>query len=629
MNPKILIALVFLVFLQSVFAVNGVTLTAPHQDYYLEQDTALSAVYWISNQSGQKICLDAIVTPSDNDLDVIVASEAFCLNNTEQTTITLTLIASEETDSGSYSVDLNVIHDLGSEDHSLTVKVEQTPHIEIDDDPESEYCNTETIVIPITIENNSSETQSIELEAHAPGFLPTLEDYSIQLGAGADRELDVTIHTNDSTPAGTFYYTITSRTDSQVSIQKFEFEIESCEPIDPFTTTNFEIETPSDCINIAPGKEKSTSISLENTGDTPVKIWFSISEPNGLEIELEKDSPITLQVDERETIPVSITVSSGITTELHSITFSADSSFVSRTSSFCLVTSKPFEMELLPNNVSIEQGDDFAIVLSLKSKWNTSQSVSLSVSDSDKNASVSFSRSSVSLSKYEEKTVIVTIKTKEAIALGGHSIEFKAHNSNGTVKKRLFFSVLPEQPVPPVPPQPPQEAVIEFISYPTFVDMNIGDSKELVFIIFNDSNESLENIRVSLSGLPDGVSFVGPPQFGLDANGTVAVRGLLTVLKGPLESTEYPITLLASNAKYKDTKHLRLVISVPTETEQKEQNLLDIIITGLFGLGDNAFWIGVLILVIIVALLIISWSRDHATYQAHKERWRQTTGRYP
>lgn len=667
MKLKLLFLAVLLALLPSALAVNGITLAPPTYSLSLDSQTALNAVYGISNHSGERVCFSVSADSNENDLGLAVASPSFCLNNSEQTEITLTAIASEETPSGSFIARLTVSHDLGTELHDLNVFVKQSPLVSFSVSSGQEFCNNETISIPATVTNNSGAVQWIEVGANAPEFLPVVDKPSFSLEASQSKEIKVKMNTNSSTKTGTHFFVLNSHTAQQVSAQRFSFVVKKCEE-PPLIESGFELEVPEDCLNINPGKEKSADFTISNIGNQPITVWFSVQE-NGLEIEWDDEgkSPVTLEPEEGIRSTVQITVPEGIREALHHVTVNANSLNDSQTKNICVIASRPFSLELFPNSVMIENGNSFGVALSIENKWNTNQTVSLSALDVDEDTHVLFARTSVSLKKYERKTVIATVQTDSNSAEGLHSVRFKASNSNGIQTRLLYFTILPEIVPPEPPPGEPIEAVLDFLSYPTRIDLSAGESREIGFVVANDSNQTVSGIQLRFEGLPGNIAFVAPSRFDLAAGGTRNLRGTL-IAGSDIPSGTISVRLIASNNQFKATRRVQLELK-GIEGAEQEKNPFERLITGLVSFGSknwligliilaliigwmvwskNKFWNGLLALIVLLIILSIwlelgwsplwfvllilllwfasfavTWSKDRDSYNRHKEKWKQ------
>jgi len=667
MKLKLLFLAVLLALLPSAFAVNGITLTPPSYSLSLDSQTALNAVYGISNDSGQRVCFSVRADSNQDKLEAVVASPSFCLNNSERTDITLTAIASDETPSGSFNVRLIVSHDLGTELHDLNVLVMQSPAISFSVSSGQEFCNNKSISIPATVQNNSSAAQWIEVEANAPEFLPRVDKPSFSLEASQSKGINVKMNTNSTTKTGTHYFVLNSRTPLQVSAQRFSFTVKKCEE-EPTIESGFSLDVPSDCLNINPGKDKFADFTIDNTGNQPITVWFSIQK-NGLEIDWddENKSPVTLDPEEGIRSSIKITAPEGIKETLYHVTVNASSLNDSQTKNICVIVARPFSLDLFPNSVMIENGESFGVALSIENKWNTSQTVSLSALEIDGDTHVSFARTSVSLKKYEKKTVIATVQTDSNSLEGLHSLRFKASNSNGIQTKLLYFTVLPAGVPPEPPPTEPIEAVLDFLSYPTAIDLNAGESREIAFVVANDGNQTVSGIQLRFEGLPINIAFVGPSRFDLAAGEARSLRGTL-VVGSDIPSGTSSVRLIASNNQFKATRRVQLDLLGTKEAEQQTNPVLRII-TGLIGFGTknwvigliilaliigwmiwskNKFWTGLVALIVLLIILSIwlelgwnplwfvllilllwfasfavSWSKDHDSYNRHKEKWRQ------
>ncbi len=667
MKLKLLFLAVLLALLPSAFAVNGITLAPPSYSLSLDSQTALNAVYGISNDSGQRVCFSVRADTNQDKLETVVASPSFCLNNSERTDITLTAIASDETPNGSFNVRLIVSHDLGTELHDLNVLVLQSPAISFSVSSGAEFCSNKSISIPATVTNNSGAVQWIEVEANAPEFLPWVNKPSFSLEASQSKEIKVKMNTNSSTKTGTHYFVLNSHTAQQVSAQRFSFVVKKCEE-PPSIESGFELEIPEDCLNINPGKEKTADFTISNIGNQPITVWFSVQK-NGLEIEWddESKSPVTLDPEEGIRSSIKIKVPEGIREALHHVTVNASSLNDSQTKNICVIASRPFSMDLFPNSVMIENGESFGVALSIENKWNTSQTVSLSALEVDEDTHVSFARTSVSLKKYEKKTVIATVRTDSNSAEGLHSVRFKASNSNGIQTKLLYFTVLPVGVPPEPPPGEPIEAVLDFLSFPTRIDLNAGESREIAFVVANDSNQTVSGIQLRFEGLPMNIAFVAPSRFDLAPGETRNLRGTL-IVGSDIPTGTSSVRLIASNNQFKSTKRVQLDLK-GIESAEQEKNPFERLITGLVGFGSknwligliilaliigwmvwskNKFWTGLVALIVLLIILSIwlelgwnplwfvllilllwfasfavSWSKDHDSYNRHKEKWKQ------
>jgi len=564
------------------FIIEGfVRITADKNSFSMQEETSESIELEIFNDSKitQDITLD--VDTDDTDLIAELGSDEFSLNKNERTNVGLSIIAQEGVSSGNHEITVTMYY--GDFERTLTINVRVgSSSFASFEALETSICNDSyTLRIPVDVTNLSGSTKNITLSASNNTFLPYWEDNEITLTGSETETIDLLLHNTPSSElTGDYTIQVSAESGSSLAIDEITIELEDCEG--QVGEADFTLSVDVSSIDLSKGSAKRINYHVSNTEDFDQYIHVSI------ETDLQADYNSLIFVRANRTYYDTAIVRAGVFQDAKNYDFKIkawnDETTHERTVTVRVLSTHYFEFNVSEQDFDLRQGQTKTLSIEFKNS-DYIETFTLELENSNSKINAGLSETSFTLSPKTSKTVTLNISANEDANLGSKTLKVKAR-TNSISQKSLEVGFNVKESIPT-----PESLLLEIESYPTAMQLNPGESKELTFVIFNPA-KNVAFVNITLEDLPEGVSFeeVSEP---IASNQRKTITTVLTSSKNA-EVGEFEIPISVEAFGLRQTKHLELSIG--------QQGLFSGIIAGFLSLGESV-WLGVLALIVIIVLL--------------------------
>ncbi|GEM_PF-3377758 len=568
----------------------------------LEQGQSAATIVSLKNNSTERNCysLQASVSSRNNiEARLPEGMNSICLNADERTAFNFSVRAFNDADNDDYAASLTASDSKDSLKKSIDVEVnEDEKSIDLLAFKKNICKNKFNQTASVLVSNNSGETRTIELKAESELFIPSFEPEQIVLDAGDQEYVELKLNVNKTTATGNYSIPIIART-SEASIQSLaSFSVITCEPA---RETSLDIIVPSGCISLEKGKSVNVSARIKNIGDELQNV--SIAETSDLQATLSKGSAV-IEPDSSVFVDMNVSAAANAKSGKRTLTIWVWSETERTGADVCIEVGKNHAIEIgqLNNNLEIPRDEAEIIAFNVKNNGDFSESVSVSVSNSYAKISVTTSKSSVTVASGAVETVFVVVSPQFDADLGDREITARFGTSNGTITKKINFTVVKEKTAQKL-------NVIKVLEYPLKIVAVPGTKKEFELTIENPTEDRIVDLNAIVSGLPAGANATAAAGIVLNPHETQKVRGTIEFTQN-VQIGNYEAAFEIKNNDYKTIA--LFTATVETTTDGGTTGGL----TGLFALGSS-----VLLGLIALALIVLIVAAIGSSSKAKKQPW--------
>ncbi len=346
MNKKIIVILFGLLLIKASF---GALIVDADSPVYGENITVNLDIY---NNNDERYCYDLYAESSDNDLELKISPDSYCLSAYGRTTAKLRIDA-RDADSGLHRI---YIYDGSRKVESIDFyKENDSSNLNVWISSKNICKNKDTYVF-VNIENESSRVQEISLSADNEMLLPYFEDSEIILDGYEEENLKLYINTY-GIREGTHSVRIRIRTDYETIYKTFDIKVSDCAESD-----GFYIKT-SECFNTEKGKTKQVWFKLVNEDDYSKTIYLSLSG----DLEINYPSSVKLSANQTKYVYVDVKTKNSDSAGTHNIRIKAWSFDEEETSTFCIRVGKETDYTInVPSSIIAEECTTEVIPIEIK-----------------------------------------------------------------------------------------------------------------------------------------------------------------------------------------------------------------------------------------------------------------------
>jgi hypothetical protein len=561
----------------------------------LEQCSTYSIPMTLKNKTNARKCFDfdSESTPY-NYLSSSISQSNFCLNSNEETNLTLSVNAcgAEER---KYFVDvfdndsnlsMRFEFEVGNCNNFDGFKIEEF---------DGTICEGESKEVSVLVKNTSLVTKKIFLGADNEMVLPHFDREYINLNAGEQKIVQLTINASGLRSGTTELISLSGDAENYHIEKDLYFDVVNCSEIIKRT---FSLSAPSVCFDVRRGQKFESQFSIRresNVGDncsTTRKDYFL--NIFGATSELSYNT-VSLKEGEGKTILYSLIVPESFSAGRNYITINAtdglewnsytqnreiclnvlpqsSSSFYVRTQSKDIIWcgSNIFEVEVVNN------GD-------------LDENYSLSAFDYPSGVSVSFSENSFIVRKGTSKIIYVSVSTNTTSRVADNQkIQLKLIGST-ELTSTIYFNIKEKTTFDD----------IQILSATNEINMSGNSTSPFNLVIRNNSESTLRNILISIESLPEGVTMQEITIDSLSSGQPINISGEIIAKD---VNGEFVSVFVVSSGQLVNKKSFALNI-------EKSNGVFAGMFTAFFSFGSNAFGFGGLfgLIFLVIILIVLLW----------------------
>ena len=583
----------------------------------LEQCSTYSLPMTLKNKTNQRKCFDfdSESTPY-NYLSNSLSQSNFCLNSNEETTLTLSVNAcgAEER---KYFVDvfdndsnlnMQFEFEVGTCNNFDGFRIEEF---------DGTICEGESKDVSVLVKNTSSVTKKIFLGADNEMVLPHFDREYINLNAGEQKIVQLTINASALRSGTTELISLSGDAESYHIEKDLYFDVVDCSGIIKRT---FSLSVPTVCFDVKRGQTFESQFFIRretNVGDncsTTRKDYFlSIF---GVTSELSYNT-VSLKEGEGKTILYSLIVPESFSAGRNFVTISATDG--SEWDSFIL--NKEVCLNVLPESSSSffvrTQSKDIiwcgssVFEVEVVNNGDLDENYSLSAFDYPSGVTVSFSQTNFVVKKGESKIIYVSVSTSTTSRVA----------DNQKIQLRLIGSVQLTSTIYFNIKEKTTFDDIQILSATNEINMKGNSTSKFDMVIRNNSESTLTNVLIRIESLPDGVTMQEITLDSLASGQLINISGEITA--GDVNG-EFVGVFVVSSGQLVNKKSFVLNIE---KNSGVFAGMFSGLFTGLFSFGSNSsvfgglFGLIFLVIILIVLVWLITLGLAILTSPKQREAW--------
>jgi len=570
----------------------GTTCSLDRNDVVIEPGDSINVTLTIENNNKNKETFD-ISTYLDNDerkeIKATPAMNEVTLNAGEKTSFSITITSFKDARAGSHTVDLK----CGEHEDTINVDIEDETPIDVLRVSDYYVCKEPyTQEIGIRLENNSSRTQTIELDAEHELLLPIFEFRTTTLASGESDEFALRIHTNQATANTEYTIPIFARSEKYFVERDITFRIVDCADdefdliVKPSEITLDRGETDYFTVKLRSNSNDGQYVRLSTESDIPTKL-----EEYKVFLPAHGETSQELEVKARDTDADGT----------HKVKVYAWNSKETEEETVKVKIRPEHDIELIIGNNNFDArvcsaNHEQVYEITVKNNGDFDEEVELSLDNSFDYVQARASKETITVDAGSEKIIYVFVTPSFSAPLGNHTIYLEAETDNQNLREALNFRIVESEIM--------QTGAIKVTGYPTDVEVEPGKDKLLTFTIKNPTNEDIESVKITLYGLGNGVNANAISIGTLEAGQEETLRIRITAEENAKEKI-YPVTLEVKGKGNVTTKNIMVKVT-KEPTRKEDNNEAGGFLAGLITLGGfGPIMLGVILLIVLVAIIIM------------------------
>ena len=567
----------------------------------ISRNDSIGLQFQLKNTGDESTCVDLETEQNDAYIDTGLIDNQICLSGGESTNITIT-ITTENAPRGLQRVELKAESDQGDAYAFVSIYVAEEPEIELVVYTNN-VCRGKEDYVNVLVRNNSDEFKEVKLQAENEMLLPYFERQELDMIPFEERYVELKIFPSPYSSIGRHYISMYAITDDETVKETLAIDVEDCEEEE---IAEFSVSISSPCFIVEKEKNERIYFEVKNRLEEEQRVFFSVG--GELSANLQTSSA-WLEEDEQREFYFEVNAASDARVKDYDLTLHVWNADHSIEKEICVRPLREHNSNIVveENNLEIISCGNAVFVVSLKNLGDYSEDFELEIENDNDLIKTVLSENDFELERHSEREVYVSVTAMEGLAKGSYSITLKAETRGDDFEKTLRFTVVEKD-----------EIVIEdglrILSYIGNLAIDANSEKEFLVVLKNYSDETIEGISISLTGLPSGVSASEENNISIPAGAERQISLLINA--GPKTAGQYSAVLQARNSNYSSAKNISVVISA---AEEKDETI-GFGLTGLFALGRDIAFTGLLLIVVIIASLLLA--KVFKTPQ-EKEIWRR------
>ncbi len=566
----------------------------------ISRNDSVGIQFQLKNNGYERACIDLETEQNAAYIDTGLIDNYVCLNGGESTNVTVT-ITTENAPKGLQLVTLEAESDQGNAYANVSIYVSEEPEIELVAYT-NDVCRGKKDHVNVLVRNNSDEFKEVELQAENEMLLPYFEREELDMAPFEERYVELKIFPSPYSSIGRHYISMYAITDGEIVKETLSIDVENCGEKD---IAEFSVSISSSCFTVEKEEDERIYFKVTNKLEEEQNVFFSVG--GDLSAKLQTSNAWLEEGEQRE-FYFEVNVAKDKEVKDYDLTLHVWNSDHSIEKNICIKPSKEHYTDIVieENNLEIIACENTVFVITLQNFGDYREDFELEIENNNNLIETALSEDELEVEKHSKRQVYVSVTALEGLAEGNYSIILKAETNHDKFEKILRFKVVEEQIV--------EEKGLVILSHTGNLTMDANSEKELLVVLKNYSNKTIEGISINLTGLPLGVSASNESNISLQAGEERQFS--LTVNAETETAGEYTAILQARNSDYSDTKNISIVIA----EEEKEDETIDIGLAGLFALGEGLAIGGLMLIIIIIASILLV--KVFKTPQ-EKEIWRR------
>ena len=566
----------------------------------LERGQSIGTLVRITNDSFDVRNYTLKASTEDFDLELIPAVKEFRLNPQETISFSITIVATEETNTGTHFVDIEIGGD-GQAERTIEVEVREEAGIElIPEQDKVEFCKEPyTKYIDVEVRNESGISRTVQLKGESEILLPVFEPSELTVAANSSRDVRMKIHINHSTQLDEFDVGMFAFYGNTVVERNVVVEINECEDGE---TPPFRLEIIDGHLSIDKGEEKKARFRLVSLIDDDQDV--RISAVSDLKVE-EFDQLMHLGGNETEEGKILVFADENDEADVHDVIVYAwnDLGEDSENIEVDVEPMHKLNAVLLNNDIlnRICSAVDFEVFeLEISNDGDLRERVNISVDNPYDSIGIVITENNFQLDAGEKKIVQIAVQPAFDTELGDKTVNLRVDSSTDSefeFEEELNFTVV-------AAPENVRQNVLQIVSYPRSIEAHPGEQKTMKIGIRNPTNESVGPLTVRIRGTSSEFSFTGGTIMSIPAGEAREVEGNINVASHAT-SKRYDLTLEVVGDNYHSFVPFSLEVTPAAAETEKEQDFAFGGTTLLAGLFNGGIIGGITILIIALGIFII------------------------
>lgn len=559
----------------------------------LETCSTYSLPIYLKNDTNAKKCFDFDSSSSPyNYLNTSLSQNKLCLNSKEETNITLSVNSC-----GAEERKYNVSVFDNDSNLSMDFKFEVGTCSNFDGFKIEEFdgtvCAGERKDVSVLVKNTTSSSKKIYLSADNEMVLPHFDNEYITLNGGEQKTVQLTINAIALQAGTTESVSISGDADSYHIEKQVYFDVVDCSNI---VKRTFTLSAPNVCFDVKRGQTLESQFSVRresNSGSncsTQRKDFFLNIAQASSELSY---STVSLKEGEGKTILYSLIVPTDISAGKNYVTINASDgsewdSFT-QTKDICLnvlpESSSSFYVKTQAKDIIWCGSSIFDV--EIVNNGDLDETYSLSAFEVPTGVNVSFSEDRFTVRKGTSKTIFVSVSTNPSSIVGDNQkIQLKLNGST-QLTSTIYFNVKEKTTFDD----------LQILSATSEIDIKGNSSASFDLVVRNNSEKDLNNIKITIESLPDGVSMDDIVIPSLAAGELTNVSGKITALD---VNGDYSPVFVVSSSQLVNKKGFTLHI-------EKNNGVFAGMFSAFFSFGGNNIldFSGIMGFVILAIILIV------------------------
>jgi len=600
----ILATILLIAFASSAFASFAIIPGAKQAN--LSRNDSIGLQFQIKNLGYDEICLNLETEQNDSYIETNLSEDSMCLNGNESANTTVT-IRTENAPRGLQTVTLEAESSEEIAFAIISIYVSEEPEIELVA-YSNDICRGTKDHINVLVRNNSDEFKEVRLQAENEMLLPYFERQTLSLIPFEEKYVELNVHPSPYSAEGTHIVSMMAITDDEIVKETVVLDVEDCgEERD----AEFSLDVSTRCLDVEKSEDEKIYFTVKNKLDTEQKVYFSAG--GELAARLSTDSA-WLEGDEEREFYFEVNVDQDARVKDYNVALRVWNSSYGLGEDLCIRPEKAHSVDIRieENNLELSQWENAVFTVVLENGGDYSEEFELEIDNDYDNIEVILSDDEIDVERHGSREVYISVNALQEAAEGFYNITFKADTGRDEFEAELYFEVIEAEEIPDVP-----EQAIEITGYATSINMDENTEKSIFVTVKNNSNTLQENIRVELTGLPDGIAATWETSLSLVPGQEKTVK--LNIIADNDTNGEYWPELKTWNAEQSDERSVTLIVEAVEEEEQANANLAGLV--GLFAAGGSALLGLALLVIVVLALVLISRASRNPSTQKKDEIW--------
>jgi len=585
MRLSILVFAVLALLLLSSNVLASVVVSPMVKQATVSRNDSIGLQFRLKNTGFEEECVDLWAEVLDFDqeayIEASLSRESLCLNESESTNITLT-IRTENAPKGLYEILLEAVSDQDTAAAEISIFVGGEPEIELVAFP-NDLCRGRQETVNVLVRNNSDEFKQVELQAENEMLLPYFEKSSISLMPLQERYVELRVHPSPFSAVGRQYVSMFAVSDYEAVKERIAIDVEDC---DPEEKADFSVRVSERCFIVEKGVDERIYFEVRNKEEEEQKVYFSVG--GDLTARLETGSAWLEENEERE-FYFDVKLANNARVKDYNVVLNVWNSRHSVEKQLCVKPEKEHSTNarLEENYLRVRQCESIVFTLILENLGDYTEDFYLSLENPYSEIEAELSEEDHSIERYDKKRVYVNVNALPDSVEGSYTISLEIETDDETFEKELNFKVLKKEH------EEPATGGLSITAYASTVKIALDDKKPFIVSVKNNSADEMENISISLTGLPESASATAENGISLQPGQEKSFE--LEVLTENTPEGEHSLVLETENPDYRSTRPVKLFV----EEKAGEGNGFFAGLTGLFAAGGSAL-LGLAALAIII-----------------------------